>query len=83
MTAYVRDVEHLEELIDRFAAYGQTTSVDHAVLARLAAADRASSHLARSRNRRIGKTSPGFPAYSKEERDTGIRSMTGSGGRSR
>lgn len=26
MTAYVRDVEHLEELIDQFAAYGQTTS---------------------------------------------------------
>jgi Lrp/AsnC family transcriptional regulator, leucine-responsive regulatory protein len=26
MTAYVRDVEHLEELIDDFAAYGQTTS---------------------------------------------------------
>jgi len=26
MIAYVRDVEHLEELIDRFAAYGQTTS---------------------------------------------------------
>jgi Lrp/AsnC family transcriptional regulator, leucine-responsive regulatory protein len=26
MIAYVRDVEHLEALIDRFAAYGQTTS---------------------------------------------------------
>ena len=26
ITAFVRDVEHLEELIDRFAAYGQTTS---------------------------------------------------------
>ena len=26
ITAYVRDVEHLEELIDRFAAYGQTTT---------------------------------------------------------
>jgi len=26
MTAYVRGVEHLEEVIDRFAAYGQTTS---------------------------------------------------------
>jgi Lrp/AsnC family leucine-responsive transcriptional regulator len=26
MTAYVRDVEHLEEVIDQFAAYGQTTS---------------------------------------------------------
>ncbi len=26
MTAYVRDVEHLEALIDQFAAYGQTTS---------------------------------------------------------
>ncbi|HEV2999306.1 MAG TPA: Lrp/AsnC family transcriptional regulator [Solirubrobacteraceae bacterium] len=26
MTAYVRDVEHLEELIDQFAAYGQTTT---------------------------------------------------------
>src|SRR3954462_1364218 len=26
MTAYVRDVEHLEEVIDRFVAYGQTTS---------------------------------------------------------
>jgi Lrp/AsnC family leucine-responsive transcriptional regulator len=26
MTAHVRDVEHLEELIDRFAIYGQTTS---------------------------------------------------------
>jgi Lrp/AsnC family leucine-responsive transcriptional regulator len=26
MTAYVRDVVHLEELIDRFAAYGQTTT---------------------------------------------------------
>lgn len=26
MTAYVRDIEHLEELIDCFAAYGQTTS---------------------------------------------------------
>jgi Lrp/AsnC family leucine-responsive transcriptional regulator len=26
MTAHVRDVEHLEELIDRFAAYGQTTT---------------------------------------------------------
>lgn len=26
MTAYVRDVEHLETLIDAFAAYGQTTS---------------------------------------------------------
>lgn len=26
MTAYVRDVEHLEELIDRFATSGQTTS---------------------------------------------------------
>jgi Lrp/AsnC family leucine-responsive transcriptional regulator len=25
-TAYVRDVEHLEELIDRFVAYGQTTT---------------------------------------------------------
>ena len=24
--AYVRDVEHLEQVIDRFAAYGQTTS---------------------------------------------------------
>jgi Lrp/AsnC family transcriptional regulator, leucine-responsive regulatory protein len=26
MIAYVRDVEHLEALIDQFAAYGQTTS---------------------------------------------------------
>ncbi len=26
MTAYVRDVEHLETLIDEFAAYGQTTT---------------------------------------------------------
>ena len=26
MKAYVRDVEHLEELIDQFAVYGQTTS---------------------------------------------------------
>ncbi len=26
MTAHVRDVGHLEELIDRFAAYGQTTT---------------------------------------------------------
>lgn len=26
MTAYVRDVEHLETVIDAFAAYGQTTS---------------------------------------------------------
>jgi Lrp/AsnC family leucine-responsive transcriptional regulator len=26
MTAYVRDVTHLEELIDRFVAYGQTTT---------------------------------------------------------
>jgi Lrp/AsnC family leucine-responsive transcriptional regulator len=26
MTAYVRDVIHLEELIDSFAAYGQTTT---------------------------------------------------------
>ncbi len=26
MTAYVRDVQHLEELIDQFAAYGQTTT---------------------------------------------------------
>src|SRR4051794_9205840 len=26
MTAYVRDVEHLEQLIDQFGAYGQTTS---------------------------------------------------------
>jgi Lrp/AsnC family leucine-responsive transcriptional regulator len=26
MTAHVRDVEHLEELIDRFAAHGQTTT---------------------------------------------------------
>jgi Lrp/AsnC family leucine-responsive transcriptional regulator len=26
MTAYVRDVEHLEQIIDAFAAYGQTTS---------------------------------------------------------
>jgi Lrp/AsnC family leucine-responsive transcriptional regulator len=26
MTAYVRDVDHLEILIDQFAAYGQTTS---------------------------------------------------------
>jgi Lrp/AsnC family leucine-responsive transcriptional regulator len=26
MTAHVRSVEHLEELIDRFAAYGQTTT---------------------------------------------------------
>jgi Lrp/AsnC family leucine-responsive transcriptional regulator len=26
MTAYVRDVEHLEALIDDFAAYGQTTT---------------------------------------------------------
>jgi Lrp/AsnC family leucine-responsive transcriptional regulator len=26
MTAYVRDVEHLEQLIDQFVAYGQTTS---------------------------------------------------------
>jgi Lrp/AsnC family leucine-responsive transcriptional regulator len=26
MTAYVRDVEHLERVIDEFAAYGQTTS---------------------------------------------------------
>src|SRR5436190_20587568 len=26
MTAYVRDVTHLEEVIDRFVAYGQTTS---------------------------------------------------------
>ena len=26
MRAHVRDVEHLEELIDRFAVYGQTTS---------------------------------------------------------
>ncbi|WP_354698423.1 HTH-type transcriptional regulator LrpC [Paraconexibacter sp. AEG42_29] len=26
MTAYVRDVEHLERLIDAFAAFGQTTS---------------------------------------------------------
>src|SRR5438067_3513569 len=26
MIAYVRNVEHLEELIDRFAAHGQTTS---------------------------------------------------------
>jgi Lrp/AsnC family leucine-responsive transcriptional regulator len=26
MKAYVRDVEHLEEVIDQFAVYGQTTS---------------------------------------------------------
>lgn len=26
MTAFVRDVEHLEQIIDRFAAYGQTIS---------------------------------------------------------
>jgi Lrp/AsnC family leucine-responsive transcriptional regulator len=26
MTAYVRDVEHLEQVIDQFVAYGQTTS---------------------------------------------------------
>src|SRR3954453_20940718 len=26
MTAYVRDVEHLEEVIDQFVAYGQTTT---------------------------------------------------------
>ncbi len=26
MTAYVRDVDHLEILVDQFAAYGQTTS---------------------------------------------------------
>ncbi len=26
MTAYVRDVEHLENVIDQFVAYGQTTS---------------------------------------------------------
>jgi Lrp/AsnC family leucine-responsive transcriptional regulator len=26
MTAHVRDVDHLEEVIDRFAAYGQTTT---------------------------------------------------------
>jgi Lrp/AsnC family transcriptional regulator, leucine-responsive regulatory protein len=26
MTAHVRDVEHLEEVIDRFAAHGQTTT---------------------------------------------------------
>jgi len=26
MTAYVRDVEHLEAIIDRFVAYGQTTT---------------------------------------------------------
>jgi Lrp/AsnC family leucine-responsive transcriptional regulator len=26
MTAHVRDVEHLEQLIDRFVAYGQTTT---------------------------------------------------------
>ena len=26
MRAHVRDVEHLEEVIDRFALYGQTTS---------------------------------------------------------
>ena len=26
MKAHVRDVEHLEELIDRFAVYGQTTT---------------------------------------------------------
>jgi len=26
MTAFVRDVTHLEEVIDRFAAYGQTTT---------------------------------------------------------
>jgi Lrp/AsnC family leucine-responsive transcriptional regulator len=26
MTAYVRDVEHLEELIDRFTPHGQTTT---------------------------------------------------------
>jgi Lrp/AsnC family leucine-responsive transcriptional regulator len=26
MTAYVRDVEHLEQVIDRFAAYGSTTT---------------------------------------------------------
>jgi Lrp/AsnC family leucine-responsive transcriptional regulator len=26
MRAFVRDVEHLEEVIDRFAIYGQTTS---------------------------------------------------------
>jgi Lrp/AsnC family leucine-responsive transcriptional regulator len=26
LTAHVRDVEHLEEVIDQFAAYGQTTT---------------------------------------------------------
>jgi Lrp/AsnC family leucine-responsive transcriptional regulator len=26
ITAYVRDVEHLEQLIDSFATHGQTTS---------------------------------------------------------
>jgi Lrp/AsnC family transcriptional regulator, leucine-responsive regulatory protein len=26
MKAHVRDVEHLEELIDQFAIYGQTTT---------------------------------------------------------
>jgi Lrp/AsnC family leucine-responsive transcriptional regulator len=26
MTAYVRDVGHLEEIIDQFVAYGQTTT---------------------------------------------------------
>lgn len=26
MKAHVRDVEHLEEIVDRFASYGQTTT---------------------------------------------------------
>ncbi len=33
MKAHVRDVEHLEEVIDRFVVFGQTTTLDHAVVA--------------------------------------------------
>ena len=33
MRLHVRDVGHLEELIDRFVLYGQTTTLDRAVVA--------------------------------------------------
>jgi Lrp/AsnC family leucine-responsive transcriptional regulator len=37
MRIHVRDVEHLEELIDAFVLYGQTTTLDRPVRGRAAA----------------------------------------------
>ena len=71
--AYVRDVEHLEQVIDQFAAHGQTTSsiMQSSPVPRRPILSPA--HRTLVSKSPIGKTGDGFEGYLVQERvDTGI-----------